>query len=247
MGILLLHGLGGDRTQVLQQLGPALPDHETVLAPDVRAHGASPLIGQPHDFSLDALAAEIENEAAAARLGPLTIVGVSMGAAIGLRIALRGRLQVERLVFVRPAFTNQPLPPNLAAFPVMGELLHRHPAEKAETLFKGTGAYRRLHLESRLGAAGALEQFRAPLAAERAIRLVEIPRNRVFDTPADLSELRMPSTVVAAPRDPVHPLSVAELWHAALPASTLTVLPARDDGVPPYLAAMRAAVSNAFA
>jgi len=246
MAFLLLHGLGGDRDQPLSLVGPCLPEGARVLAPDLRAHGSSPQIGGPRDFAFDAITAELVDQVTAQGLDdePLTVIGISLGAALTLRLAFSGALPIDRLVLLRPAFTDQPIPANLTVFPVIGELLHRHPVDRAEKLFRGTGAYRSIREESELGAAGMIEQFRKPDAAARAIRLVEFPRNRAFE-PND-RPLAVPTAIIAAPRDPVHPVSVAELWNRKLPGSTLTRLPARDDGVKPYVAATRAAVRAAL-
>jgi len=244
MTFVLLHGLGGDRNQPLSLLGAALPEGATVLAPDVRAHGSSTLLGSASDFTLDALAAEI---AITLPSGPLTVLGISMGAALALRLARRGDLDIERLVLVRPAFTDRSLPDNLAAFPVMGALLREHGAEQAEKLFRATEYFRELEAASPLGAAGAIAQFTAPDAAARAIRLIEIPQNAAFTGADELALVDVPTTVIAARRDPVHPVTVAEQWAAGIPGGHLEVVPARDDGMRPYVAATRAAVVDALA
>ena len=243
MTFVLLHGLGGDRRQPMSLLQPALPADAIVFAPDVRAHGTSTLIGDASHFSLDALADEV---AASLPPGPLTILGISMGAALALRLTLRDDLDIERVVFVRPAFTDRPLPANLASFPVMGALLRDHGARRAEKLFRATDYFAELEAASPLGAEGALEQFRKPEVVARAIRLIEIPRHAAF-TAAEIASVDIPATVIAAERDPVHPVSVAELWHAGLPHSVFERVPARDDGVRDYVAATRAAVSSALA
>lgn len=245
MAYLLLHGLGGDRRQPLGLVGPILPQGARVFAPDLRAHGASPLTGQPADFAFAALTAELIDDIR--RRGfddePLTFIGISLGAALSLRLAQSAQLAIERLVLVRPAFTDDPVPPNLALFPVIGELLHRHPAERAEAIFRSTGLYRSVRAVSPLGAAGVIDQFRKPDASARAIRLAQLPRNRAFE-PGERPSL--PATIIAAPRDPLHPLAVAALWNRMLPGSTLVEVPARDDGVAAYLAALRAAVAAAL-
>src|SRR5690606_21929461 len=125
-----------------------------------RAHGRSTTIGAPGDFSFTAMADELATTVHDAGFDdePLTIIGISLGAAIALQ--LTPRLPIDRLVLLRPAFTDQPIPPNLAVFPVIGELLHRYPAERAEAVFRKSGLYRALRGASPLGAAGAIEQFR---------------------------------------------------------------------------------------
>lgn len=246
MPFLLLHGLGGDRRQPLSLVGPCLPPDASVMAPDLRAHGDSTLIGDADDFSFAAVTAELVETVREQGFDqqPLTIIGISLGAALSWRLAHTALLPIERLVLLRPAFTDQPLPPHLALFPVIGELLHRHPPDRAEAIFRRTGLYRRMRTESRLGAAGVIEQFRKPDARARAVRLVELPRNRAFE--ADEPAVTLPATIIAAPRDPLHPLAVAADWHRRIPGSALVEVPARDDGMTPYLAGIRAAVRSAL-
>ena len=246
MTFVLLHGLGGSRAQPLSLLSPALPAGAAVHAPDVRAHGASTKIGT--DFSLDTLAAEL---VPGLPEGPLTIMGISMGAALALRLALRPDIEIERLVLIRPAFTYDPLPANLSAFPVMGELLRSQKSRpwvtaehRAELAFVRTPHFQQLSELSPLGAAAALEQFRQKDAAARAIRLIEIPRNRGF-APGELTTIHVPTTVIAAPEDPVHPVYIAEQW-AGLLAAPLELLPARDDSLELHVAATREAVARAI-
>ncbi|WP_400995362.1 alpha/beta fold hydrolase [Agromyces sp. GXQ0307] len=244
MSFVLLHGLGADRRQPLELFGPVLDDDANVVAPDVRAHGGSSLIGDPADFDLDRLAEEVVS--GVGDEGPVTLVGISMGAAIALRIALRGLLPVQRAVFVRPAFGDRSLPRNLHAFPVIGELLREYGPVVGAERFTRTEPYLRVAEASPLGAHGLLTQFRAADAATRAVRLVEIPRNRAFASDAELGALAsrgIRSLVVGAPRDPVHPFELAERWAAGLGAEFARV-PARDDGQAAQTAAMREVVGR---
>ncbi|SDT34479.1 alpha/beta fold hydrolase [Microterricola viridarii] len=249
MATLLLHGLGADRRQPLELFGPVLADSpESVVALDVRAHGASPLIGSAADFTLPALAAELAASARAALPPgePVTLIGISMGAALALRIALDELLPVRRAVFVRPAFSSEALPPNLHAFPVIAELLTRlGPAEGVES-FRESSLYQEVAAASPAGGRGLLGQFTAPDAVARAVRLTEVPRNRAYRDTAELAALSargVPALVVAAPRDPVHPVAVAAEWAEGLGAELLTV-PARDDSQPAQTAALRAGLAE---
>jgi len=242
---VLLHGLGADRRQPLGIFEPVVqavsgPD-ELIVAPDVRAHGGFLAVGGPSDFELDRLAAELCEHvpAALAEAGnagleasePVTVIGISMGAALALRIALDGLLPVRRAVFVRPAFDDRSLPDNLRPFPVIGQILaDAGPAGAAE--FQERAVFQQVAAASPAGGRALLAQFQAPDAARRAMRLVEIPRNRAFADDAELAELDargIRSLVVAAPRDPMHPFSISERWAGGLHAM-LELLPARDDG-----------------
>ncbi|WP_291051136.1 alpha/beta fold hydrolase [Herbiconiux sp.] len=249
--VLMLHGLGNDRANPLALFSPIVPPGSLVIAPDVRAHGDDDRIGPPSAFALPALASDVAarvraEQAAAGREGePFTVIGISMGAAIALRLLLSGELPLERAVFVRPAFTEVSLPENLRAFPVIGELLAARGARQGEEEFRRTSFYAQAAASSTRGAAGLLEQFRSPGAAARAVRLVEIPRNPAFTAADDLAALgaAVPTAVAWAPRDPVHPVAVAESWMARLGAPGIP-LPARDENYSAYVAATRSGVAG---
>ncbi|WP_290800549.1 alpha/beta fold hydrolase [Herbiconiux sp.] len=254
MTVLLLHGLGGDRSSPLDLFGPVVPPGEHLLALDVRGHGTDERITPPEAFALEALTADIaartrSAQDAVGRLGePVTVVGVSMGAAIALRLALQsetipGSLIIDRAVFVRPAFTDDPLPENLLAFPVIGELLADRGPVEGEREFLATELFAQTLAESRLGAHALLEQFRSPRAAERFRRLIEIPRNAAFGAADDLGGLQLPTAIVWTERDPVHPVSVAELWMDELGGASSIPLPARDDDTAAYVEATRSGVA----
>lgn len=230
--LLAIHGLGSDASAMRGYLEGAVPAGVGVLAPDLRAHGRSALIGEPDDFALEALAGEVadglERQRAEAGDGsPVSIVGVSLGAAVAATIARSGRFPLDRVALVRPAFTTEPLPANLAIFPVLGRLLEEHRPQRALAELHRSGAWRGIAHESLAHARGLEEQLTQPLAAERRIRLLEIPRN-VGYRPGEL-RIPAPTVVLASPRDPVHPLHVAESWRAELDCRML-VSPARDDG-----------------
>ncbi|MCH1882181.1 alpha/beta hydrolase [Agrococcus sp. ARC_14] len=209
-------------------LAGAVPAGVQVLAPDLRAHGASPLIGEPDDFSLEALAGEVADELVRVGDGsPVSIVGVSLGAALATIIARSGRFPIDRVALVRPAFTPQPLPPNLAIFPLLGRLLGEHRQQRALDHLRASGAWRAIAHESPAHARAIEAQVTQPGAVERRIRLTEIPRNAAY-VPGEL-RIAAPTVVLASPRDPVHPLHIAEAWRDELGCRML-VSPARDDG-----------------
>ncbi|MGW9630590.1 alpha/beta fold hydrolase [Agromyces sp. NPDC055520] len=259
MTTVLLHGLGSDRRQPLELLTPAVHAavgaDELIVAPDIRAHGGFLTVGEPDDFRFDRLAAEVaftvraaidEAGAPSPEAGePLTVMGISLGAALALRLALDELLPIERLVFVRPSFSDRSLPENLRAFPVIGQILaDAGPAGVDE--FRERAVYQHVAAVSPAGGRGLLAQFTAPDAARRAMRLVEIPRNRAFRDDAELAGLErrgIRSLVIGAPRDPVHPYSLAERWAAGLRAP-LVELPARDDGLPVQTALVREGVAR---
>ncbi|MFB2585539.1 alpha/beta fold hydrolase [Herbiconiux liukaitaii] len=248
--VVLLHGLGGSRDDALAMFAPIVPATAHLVAPDARAHGADLAPASASELTLEAMASSLAAEVLAAQEAsgvagsPVTLIGISMGAALALRLALTEALPIERVVFVRPAFTDESLPENLRAFPVIGELLADLGAVEGERAFVDTALYAAVREESELGAEGLLAQFRSPAAAQRASRLIEIPRSPGFTSADDLGGLDLPLAIVWAPRDPVHPVPVAELWMDELPDAVSVPLPARDDDYSAYVEATHAGVAS---
>jgi pimeloyl-ACP methyl ester carboxylesterase len=226
--VLLLHGLGGDCAQPWALLDgrPGLRR----IAPDLRAHGATSYIGPDDAFTFDGLADDVV--ALLDRLGvarPVVAAGVSMGAGVALNLALRYSARVAALVLVRPAWLDRPLPPNLAAYPLIAGLLRQYGPDEGLARFEAGAYFHEVQAESAAGAASLRGQFTAPYAVERAVRLDRMPRSAPVARAAVFDQVRQPTLVVGTPRDPVHPLELAEATAAALPAATLRVVMARDE------------------
>ncbi len=103
MPLLLLHGLGGSRDDWRLQL-PAFAAHHRVIVPDLRGFGDSerrePFTIQQHARDMAALLATLG-------IARAHVVGLSMGGAVAIEMALRTPQAVGALVLVNtaPGFT----------------------------------------------------------------------------------------------------------------------------------------------
>ena len=225
--VLLLHGLGGDREQPKSYLStrPGM----RIIAPDLRAHGDSAVIGDPEAFTFpgftnDVLALLDHLDVT----GPLAVVGVSMGAGIAISLALAEPDRVAGMVLVRPAWEHVPSPANLAGYAMVGELLQRFGAEKGAEEFAHSTFYRTLRAASPSAAASFRSQFDKPMAAQRAVRLVNMPKSVPYASPAVLAGVQTPAVVVGTAGDPPHPLSIATTWTELLPRAKFVEIAPRD-------------------
>jgi pimeloyl-ACP methyl ester carboxylesterase len=200
--VAVLHGLGADHGQPLTLVGAPGPTWRWV-APDLRAHGGTTLPEEPADLTVPRLADDV-----AALLAeydrPVTLVGISLGAAVALDLLAGHSLDVRAMVLVRPAWRWSPSPPNLAVLPLMGELLVSNEAGEARAGFVRHAEFRRLRQEAPAAAEALLEQFTAPRARERAARLVALPASA-----PRRPDRRVPALVVGNDLDPVHPIETA--------------------------------------
>ncbi|MEZ5930880.1 MAG: alpha/beta fold hydrolase [Alphaproteobacteria bacterium] len=94
--IVILHGLlgaGRNWTTIAKRLG----EGHKVVTLDMRNHGSSPWAD---DMSYPLMAADVRAYIENAALGPVTVIGHSMGGKTAMRLALEAPSLVERLVVV---------------------------------------------------------------------------------------------------------------------------------------------------
>ncbi|MBM2618610.1 alpha/beta hydrolase [Actinoplanes sp. LDG1-06] len=225
--VLLLHGLGGDRTQALGLLPSTF--EATRIAPDLPGHGDTDLTpDEPVTF------AAFAERVAGLLTSPVPVVGVSMGAGVAQALAAAHPELVERLVLVRPSWLDEP-PAHLEVFRTIARLLPDRDA------FLRTDSYQRIAAEAPAMAQSLLGQFDRPYAVERARVLDQMPLSFPYgETGVDL-------TIVAAPGDPVHPESLARELHRRNPGSRLIMVPPKLPDPTEHQDAVRAVVAKALA
>lgn len=233
--VVLLHGLGGDHEQALGLL-PA----DTVcrrVAIDMRAHGDTEVVGPAETLTIDEFSRDAE--AVIEHLGlkqPLVGVGVSMGAAITLALALRRPDIFAGCALVRPA------PPGCEVFAVAGRVLAAHGPAGLD-LFVASPEYQEIERASPVVAGSLRRQFDRKDAQRRAAVLESVP---YCPPPArdQLQRLKIPVLIVAAPDDPVHTLDQAEYLASVIPGATMRIVPAKLATQGAHEIALRAAVES---
>jgi pimeloyl-ACP methyl ester carboxylesterase len=235
---VLLHGLGGDRAQAMNQLRPDAAYRRVAF--DMRGHGATRGLGAPQSLTLEDFARDVLSELPDEKV---KLLGVSMGAAVALYVAAIAPERVARLVLVRPAWLDQAMPVNLAIFPIIGELLQSGADVESLT---ACADYRRIASVSSAMAASLRGQFSRPMARERADVLRRIPASSPLPR-AQWDAIDMAALVLGAATDPVHPLQFAEEIAAALPNARFAGLPAKQERPGRHEEALRDATTRFFA
>lgn len=223
--VLLLHGLGADHRQPLNLLDVENASLD-VVAPDLRAHGATRLPESAAHLTFDQLAADVEDLVAHLRLPlPVVILGISMGAAVATQLLFRAKLPIAAAMLVRPAWAWRSNPANLAVFADVAELLLTTSAANGKRVLPNAESFRVIHQQSPLAAAATLSQFDDPHAAARVSRLTAIPNSAPNRPPRPVPT---PITVLACEQDPVHPYALAETVASDLGAALRSVPPRYD-------------------
>jgi pimeloyl-ACP methyl ester carboxylesterase len=246
--VVLLHGLGGDLCQPWDYTDAHVGGWQaTRLAIDAREHGETSLL-TPGPLGFDLLADDVldlvDQLAVSDRL---LLAGVSMGAGTALRIAQRAPERVHGLVLIRPAWRNQPLPANLAAFGEIAALLRLHGPQVGRARFAESPRCRQIASLSPSAAASLLDQFNKPQALARVRRLEEMPRSVPYAVPADLGAISAPTLVIGAQCDPVHPLEIAQQWAELIPGAGYAEIVGREPSPDQHRAQLRARLDTFLA
>lgn len=239
--VVLQHGLCGDAAQPAELFPANLGLRRVTL--ECRGHGRSEA-GDPEQFSIATFAEDVAALVEATGVAPVVLGGVSMGAAIALRLAVHRPELVRGLVLVRPAWVTEAGPENMAPNAEVGRLLAALPAEEAREKFLAGDTAKRLAAEAPDNLASLTSFFsRADLETTAAL-LQRISVDGPGVTEAQLRALRIPTLVVGHGRDAIHPLAHAErLSGLILHARLVRVTPKADDR-DQYVADIRAAIAS---
>jgi pimeloyl-ACP methyl ester carboxylesterase len=223
--VVLLHGLTATRRYVVMGSTALERSGHRVIAYDARGHGASSPAPRPDAYGYEDLGLDLDAVLDGAGVDSAVLAGASMGAHTLLWLALRRPDRVRGLVVITPAYegdgAGQEDPDRLARWDALSDGLRTGgidgfiaaygepnvPEQWRETVLKV--------IRQRLA------QHEHPDALADALRAV--PRSRPFGKLDDLTEISVPTAVVASDdeADPGHPRAVGEAYAAAIPGSEL--------------------------
>jgi pimeloyl-ACP methyl ester carboxylesterase len=212
--IVLLHGGLANHQSCLLFAAP-LADRFRVIVPDLRGSGRS-IYAQPLDWDL--LADDVA--ALVFHLGVERVVlgGISFGAGVAVRTALRHPGAISALVVLHPAFGGTELglsPAQHAAMQAMDAAGSRVMTDGIEALYP---LFETLPPAIRERARTVVTAY-DPASVATTTRFM---RSGVqpFATGADLASISVPTLVVPGV-DPTHPFQVAEVYRDHLPHCTV--------------------------
>jgi len=219
--VVFQHGLGADQTQCAEAF-PSNPGLRRVTL-NCPARKARP-------FSIAGFAADVLEACDSLGVGRFVAGGISMGAAIALRLAVAVPDRVLGLALVRPAWLWEAAPATLRPYAEVAAALRAHGPRAGRVAFAGGATAARLARAAPDNLASLLSFFDRADPDGTAHLLADIAADGPGVTPAQVARLRVPALVVGQARDEVHPIQLARALADAIPGATFAeVVPKASD------------------
>ena len=222
--VLLLHELGANCSSWSLQIPPLVEAGFRPIAPDVRGFGKSPYHGG--GMAIPSLASDAATLLQSLNASPAIIVGISMGGAIALQLALDEPQAVSKLVLVNTFaslraeklsiwlyFSFRLLLVHTLGLPAQARTVARRIFPKPEQ-----AELRQLLIEQ------------ITQADPRAYRAVMRALAR-FDVTARLGNIRVPTLIITGEQDTTVPLKSQRVLLAGIPNAWQIIMPAAGHAV----------------
>ncbi|MGE3831383.1 MAG: alpha/beta fold hydrolase [Parvibaculaceae bacterium] len=238
--VIFQHGLGGDAAQV-REIFPDTP-HVRRVTLECRAQGRSEP-GSLADFSIATFADDVVALAAKLGIAHTVVGGISMGAAIALRLAVTRPDLISALILMRPAWLFAPGPENMKPIALVAELLRRHDPMTARDAFEQSDTAKRLAAQAPDNLVSLRGYFARSDSAVTAALLGAIAADgpRVSEDAA--RRIAVPTLVIGCGQDQVHPLDLAKTLASTIPGAKLVEVTSKAVDRARYVTESRAAIS----
>ena len=237
--MLLQHGLGGDAQQTIEVF-PDVPAFRCVTL-ECRGHGQSEA-GRLSEFSLARFAADLNAFIDERFVRPIVLGGISMGAALALKIAVSSPRRVAALILARPAWTVTNAPINMQPYAMVGKLLSEHDQQRARLIFDESDTAKRLAVEAPDNLISLRSFFtRLPQSVTAALL-----RSIAEDGPGvdwqSIERIAVPTLVIGNEHDASHPFSHAVELSRHISISTLVQITPKSVDRARYVSEFRQAL-----
>jgi pimeloyl-ACP methyl ester carboxylesterase len=235
------HGLGAAASQPAEVFPKDAGLQRITLL--CRGHGNSSLGPLPRlsirQFTDDAVALLDHLNIPEAAVG-----GISMGAAIALRMAAKYPARVNKLVLARPAWVDQPAPETMALYSKVPPLLAGEDPVDALHDFQNLPEFLALRSTSPDNASSMADFFKRPRRETTIALLTVIPLDGPGVTKFEMAALRVPTLVIGNGQDYVHPLAYAQSLAEAIPGAVFRQITSKSVDKRDYLNEFRAALKG---
>ena len=204
--VIFQHGLGGDEAQI-GEIFPANGYRRLTL--ECRGQGRSEP-GDPAYFSIANFADDVLAFADARQIDGFVIGGISMDAAIALRIAIKQPKRVKALVLARPAWTVAVAPETMQVIAKAAPFI----ANGDRAGFENSNDAQMLKIHGPDNLASLLNNFVKPDLTMTSKLLAAIATDGPRVTEDEVRAIKVPTLIIGNAQDYIHPMAHAE-WLAA--------------------------------
>ena len=235
--VIFQHGLGGDEAQVAE----VFPDGGGFrrLTLECRGQGKSSL-GNANEISIAQFADDILAFADSRGIDRFVIGGISMGAAIALRIAVKNPARVKALILARPAWLWGAAPVNMKPFiEVAGYLQQRTVSD-----FEASATAQRLAREAPDNLVSLKKFFAAKDRSAAASLLSAIAADGPGVSEAEVRAIAVPTLIIGHKIDLVHPLEFAQTLASRIAGSQFVEIAPKATDKPKHVTEFRKHVAQ---
>ncbi|WP_083923183.1 alpha/beta fold hydrolase [Ahrensia kielensis] len=221
--LMVLHGLGATCDQFHGMFDAYFSDKQ--IAMNMPGHGDRPRENGRASFErFAALALDALDQR---KVESVTLAGISMGAGIAIKMALKRPDLVNGLILLRPAWMDKTHPKNLKIIHEIGVWLSQGPEQDAIDRLNKDPFFFNLTRTNPAAAKSILGAINRPNSRNNAPVLTQIIEDTPLASLGDLKAIAAKTLVVATPNDPLHPLDIARAWASEIPSATLCELPSK--------------------
>jgi pimeloyl-ACP methyl ester carboxylesterase len=239
--VLWQHGLGADRRQPAEVF-PAVAGIRR-LTLECRGHGESEL-GDPARLSI----ATFQTDALALLdhlgINQAIVGGISLGAAITMRLAALHPHRVAGLILARPAWVAGPSLSSMAPYLEIADLLDRFGPVEGAKHFELSVCLAMVAAVSPDNAESLRSFFTRPNPESTIALLSSIPRDSPGVEVKDVANISAPTLIVGNHHDFVHPVAYAKRLQQIIPHATMAVITSKSMNKDLYKLEFREALSR---
>lgn len=239
--VIFQHGLCGDARQTTEAF-PVDPRFRRITL-ESRGQGASEP-GDLEHLSISTFATDTAEFIERNGVAPVVVGGISMGAAIALRLAVRRPDLVRGLIIARPAWVTDAAPANMRPNSEVGALLAEHPGDVAQRMFVDTATAAALGRDAPDNLASLTAFFSRHPRNVTAALLTSIAGDGPGVSEAEVRSLRIPTLVIGHERDSIHPIAHARAIAEMIPNSSFVEITPKVVDRARYVSDFHSALSN---
>ncbi|WP_296745758.1 alpha/beta fold hydrolase [Mesorhizobium sp.] len=235
------HGLGAPLDQPVEVFPEGVGLQRITLM--CRGHGASAL-GDPSLLSIAQFADDTLALLDHLGIEQAAVGGISLGAAISLRLASLHAPRVAKLVLARPAWVDGPSIERQHGYHAASQYLDKYGAKEGAERFRNSPEFQRVIAESPDNAASLISFFARQRPDTTIALLNRIPLGWPGVDRQQIATVRQPTLVIGNDQDYVHPLAYARELAGLIPGARLVEITSKTVDRAAYVSEFRSALAR---